>query len=360
MHYPFLYLLIGINATNTPTIAEIVECVQSNETLYKNIQYVFIETYKISPESPWRILENNIDTAVHEIRYFQHGSLVRFHDDYQSTTSKGVPFNHRIDETYDGKTIFKLINRSVVNDDADPPTPRDYLYPHSLLGKNLLIMNFPLSDFIAGGEAMKKYKRLKRFDFSTQVLGLERVRGEECVKIQVEAKSKNGDGSEPWERTTLWLAVDKNHLPLQFESRKSKLDGEIACVGRVDRFIELEEGVWFPVEMTSHGYDEFAYIKNKKHQIANDIHLEIRDVVFNPKFPEGFFRRESIPSGAVVHKIREGKIIETHRHDLAKPKAITAHPFDWKWIFYIVFGLIVGLIVVVSFLRYRRAARLTS
>lgn len=361
MYISIFYLLIGINATNAPTIAEIVECLKSNETLYRNIQFVYYEKYRISPESPWRILENNIDSAVHEIRYFQNGSLVKFHDDYQATTSRGVPFNHKIDVTYDGKSILRMVNESVVNDDADPPSPRDYLYPHSLLGKNLLMMDFPLHDFIAGGEAMKKYKRLESFDFSTRVLGFETVLNEECVKIQVEARSKRGDGSESWERTTIWLAVEKNHLPVQFETRKSKLDGEIACVGRVDRFIKLDHGIWFPIEMTSHGYDEFEYMKSKKHQFSNDIRLEIRDVVLNPKFPEGFFRRESIPSGAVVHKIREGKIVETHRQDLAKPKVTKPTPgFDWKMLFYIISGLCVALILAISIVRYRRAARLAS
>ena len=100
---------------------------------------------------------------------------------------------------------------------------------------------------------------------------------------------------------------------LQIAYGKFLIDGDLTCDGKIDQFQEIERGIWFPVVMTTRGYDEGGYMFRKDNpiQIGHTTTIKISRVTLNPKVPDGFFTAPANPIGATVILLKNGKPIKS-------------------------------------------------
>jgi hypothetical protein len=358
-------LLIVGDVVPTPNLREVVECVRSNEALYKNIKYNYQDYYVLDDRATAMKVPIFTKSSAVKKSYYQKDRSVRLIEYINSVGVSGRSSNRSFETISDGSHVFKIANETHVNLVVDPPGPRDYLHVHSLLGKDKLFLDFPLSEYIQGGSELKKYKRMKNFDVESKVLGIEKIDDETCVKVLVEITDRYPNGRIEWDRVTLWLAIAKNYLPVRFDGRASRVDGELTCEGRVERFDQIDQGVWFPVKMVVLTHDEFGYPKTHQSPVVGEQRIEITNVELNPKYPDHIFEDRKIPIGAVVYKLKDNKIIEKYKNGLNKIKPIAKRRSvsSWtigSWIAAAIVGLIFGVIVAISIVRNRRAARLAS
>ncbi len=354
-------LLIVGDVVPTPSLREVVECVRSNEVLYKNIKYDYIDVYILDERSAAMKIPIVLKSYTKKMNYYQKDRSVRWIEHNNSIGVKGDSSNRSFETISDGSHVFKIANETHVNLVDDPPGPRDYWHVHSLLGKDKLFLDFPLSEYIQGGAELKKYKRLMNLDVESKVLGIEKIDDETCVKVLVEITDRYPNDRVEWDRATLWLAIAKNYLPVRFEARASRVGGELTCEGRVEKFDQIDQGVWFPVKMVVLTHDEFAYRKSHQCPVVGEQRIELTNVELNPRFPDHIFEDRKIPIGSVVYKLKNQNIIEKYRNGLNKTKPIPKRRSVSLWtIGYWISAAIVVLIVVVSIVRYRRGARLAS
>ncbi len=358
-------LVIVGDVVPTPSLREVVECVRSNEVLYNNIKYNYQDYYVLDERATAMKVPIFLKSSATKMNYYQKDRSVRIIEHIDSVGVSGRSSNRTFETISNGSRVFRIANETHVNLVDDPPGPRDYLHVHSLLGKEKLFLDFPLSEYIQGGSELKKYKRLKNIDVESKVLGIEKIDDETCVKVLVEITDRYPNGRVEWDRATIWLAIAKNYLPIRFEGRASRVDGELTCEGRVERFDQIDQGVWFPVKMVVLTHDEFGYAKSHQCPVVGEMRIEITNVELNPKYPDHIFEDRKIPIGAVVYKLKDNKIIEKYKNGLSKTKPIAKRRSvsSWtigSWIAAAIVGLIVALIVAISIVRYRRASRLAS
>jgi len=163
----------------------------------------------------------------------------------------------------------------------------------------------PLSVYLAGREAIRKYAgestSESRFTTRIQITGREKLQELDCTTVRIEMFDTNG---KPRSRTDLWLAQDRNLIPirkLDYSYRQSK---ELPCSeSRVETWQEVREGVWFPRKTFIERYDS-NILRRELIQVTswrND--YEVESIELNPELPEDVFTRLNIPPDAVMKKI---------------------------------------------------------
>lgn len=363
LYLPLVSIALFLQGSENPSVVDVVNSVKSNENLFSSVQFIMENNFVLDKHSYGNKHDFAARTLFTLFEYTSIGSNIRviYDENGQGRTSKDV-FNHHYLLVSDGKKSFRLTNGKIVNDDEGPPSDSDCLYPHSLIGWRLLQMRFPLSDFIGGEETMIRHDSMKEFHFTSRVVGFDRFEGESCVKIEVEARPKDTNQSSKWERSILWLAVNKNYFPIHFESRAARIDGNLTCDGKIDQFQEIERGIWFPVVMTTRGYDEGGYMFRKDNpiQIGHTTTIKISRVTLNPKVPEGFFTPPANPIGATVILLKNGKPIKSFVEGKAIPRPKAYRHFPWKRTFLAIAVAATFILLIYSIVRYRLAARFSS
>lgn len=135
----------------------------------------------------------------------------------------------------------------------------------------------------------------------------------------------------------------------------------IVCEAQVERFVEIDQGVWFPIRMISKGYDETAFYRDHKYQLNDTYIAEVSNVSLNPKISLEFFSEHPIPDGARVYKVKHGHIIEKYTKGMTKPIPVKIrreknHRISMYMIFIGFAGLFIVIGGIVRFARRKRPA----
>ncbi len=345
-----------------PTVDEVVTNIRNNESFYTNIHFHYRCSMRLEKNSTFRQFPQVLDRFVQDIDFVRVNALFRTVKRRESVSVTDIPSHYEELSAYDGETIFRKFGNKSINIVLNAPVETDYYYPHAILGKEKFLMNHPLSDVITGGDSMKKYPETKHFDFSAKVVGFERIGDEPCLKVIVDIKNKYKSGKVDIEYRNIWLATEKNYLPVKIVAYDNNMGNLIVCEAEVERFVELDHGIWIPVKMTSKGYDETAFYQNKTYQLNDTYIAEITDASLNPKISPDTFHENRIPDGAKVHKVKNGHIIETYIKGITKTKPVKVDRArkSKTSIFMILFGFGVFLIIIVAIVRSVRFKRLAS
>lgn len=198
-----------LDKKSLPSVDEVVECIKNNEHLYKNIRYHYHCSMRLEKNSTFRSIGLVLDRFEQDIDFVRVNDLFKTVNRRSSVSVKGKPSYFDEISAYDGEIIFRMIGGKSVNVVLDPPVETDYYHPHAILGKEKFLMIHPLSNLIKGGDSMKKFPDAKEFDFSSKVVGFERIGDEPCLKVIVDIKNQKKNGKVDIEYRNIWLATEK-------------------------------------------------------------------------------------------------------------------------------------------------------
>jgi hypothetical protein len=179
----------------------------------------------------------------------------------------------------------------------------------------------PLSEYLSAA-------KIGPNDIGHQVVyeGEETVDGLPCVRIRSEQFYAAG---QPPDVTLLWLAVERNYLPVKLVGYVVSYSTDIPLVvSTVSDLRELAPGVWFPFAQTRIKNDEIAASKGQTLVVTRTDNT-VTKAVLGPQYDLSLFREISIPDGMPVIEIKEGEKLRDYLQGNAPPPAAR---WSWWWL----------------------------
>ena len=218
---------------------------------------------------------------------------------------------------YDGEQTRTVVSGNCVNIHLGRFEHPD-IYPAHCLSLAHYLVNFPLSAFLRGTEAIHaqpKYPKSVRdtglvYDFTrveAHLEGEEFVDGLRCVKVRVNRWYSSR--SQP-DVLHLWLATERNHFCVKgrLSWPKSEFGVGTAHEMHVNQMRELAPGLWFPTKMTVVEYDRQAF-EQKKQVVSKLTELSVEKVDLTPHHDQAFFHDVELPADLPVFTIKDGTLL---------------------------------------------------
>ena len=189
------------------------------------------------------------------------------------------------------------------------------MFPPHCWGIFTLDVNFPLSVYLEGTEALQSHPKVARlpveqgsvFEFNkveSEFIGEENVDGLACVKVEVRRWYYT---KSPPAIQVLWLAKDRNYHVVRCRTSFLRKGKEVIGAGsRVTKWREIATGVWLPsaVEMRSPPPTDET---SRALQSTRSLHIE--HAALNPTMPAGFFDLPEIPDSLPKFVVgRDGRL----------------------------------------------------
>ncbi len=274
----------GDDSKNSPsgdltglTLPKIISAVREQEQRYRNLEYVVRQEYFFRsdhPLHPWSIVggstpEKTLPPApmetsprvVETIHVVHQGDLVSFRLDRTARTTEGMQPAHRSESAYDGTRTVSVEHGHSANINLSRYEASQVVPPH-VWAMQQLGVNFPLSVFLEGGDALHAHPKVRHrlkpgwYDFfraetESESLEIERVGGLRCVKIRM--LRRYGPRRRP-DEYLLWLAVDRNYLCVKSQLIPNMGQPFMSKETTVDELREIAPGVWLPAKVTAMSY----------------------------------------------------------------------------------------------------------
>ncbi len=329
---------------------DLIRDVESNEKLYSNLDAQVHSDYgpgEVPIPSPM-LLETSISDSqtVYQngMLYYQCKNPMVRADKQKYTLETHLGFDGEITKINDQNVRANIH----IGYFEDPLIFR----PHTVLLNNAMV-SFPLSDYLRGGDHLLHYHKDTPYRhvwiLNCSVDGEETLEGLNCIKVRCD--SLRIKDRKLLNRRYLWLAEDRNLLPCKsivfFPAISDTVPLE-ECF--VSRFEEIDDGIWAPMECYIKSYDNASFINQKKKLLANQYHITISHISCRPNYPKSFFQNISFPNGIAVYVAKDGKIVESYVHGLAKTKPIARRT---HWVTYLVYATTALSVLSIIILIYR-------
>ncbi|QDT43745.1 hypothetical protein Pan241w_38490 [Gimesia alba] len=173
----------------------------------------------------------------------------------------------------------------------------------------------PLSTYLKGIKAIGEFRGAPLPNLregavlKAQILGTEECQGLKCTKLMIEIVNPGGT---PRSRRELWLAHDRNLIPVKDLFYIYSYSKEIPVAEAIiDEWQEVRPGVWFPLQAHSNRFNSFLAKHEGRQKRTQHVKYDFHSIQLDPKIPPNEFSSLKFPPGTKV-KIREdGKIIKT-------------------------------------------------
>jgi hypothetical protein len=262
------------------TLKQIVEHIRENERLYRNLEFTQTTRHEqASPPHPPGFVQRM--WQVHDVRRNERFLLEVAEASVRDPAR--TEHTHRL-LTFDGTTMHFLGHGSDENALTSGGMRQLTAAPHT----RLLLRtedDLPLSQRLC--------------EPATQVthLGIGSLDGLECEKILLGKPRRPSD--DILVERELWLAKDRNYLPIQvltFELRHSTL---VPCVvAVVEELREIERGVWFPWSAMYRRYDRLHLERTGEQRLGWRETIVTQSATLNPDHPDTYF--SDISSGRLT------------------------------------------------------------
>ena len=151
-----------------------------------------------------------------------------------------------------------------------------------------------LENFIQGRDARRE-TRFSNYCVEPRFDGIEKVDGLVCIKLRVESK-RFDHLSSVWE---LWLARDRNYIPVKAEHYIVGISTELPCERSVvTEWMEIQPGVWFPSKAKTVMYDQDK-LPDGQRLLAFERAFSVTNVRLNPNVRSDSFRIK-FPADAII------------------------------------------------------------
>jgi hypothetical protein len=233
---------------------------------------------------------------------------------------------------YDGKKLKALNNESNVSitETPNPFFAFENVNPYTLPLSRQNI-SAPLSTLLKGTSELKKLAPFKNENIEAKIEGEETIDGLQCKRIALTAWRDRVPPAKIHYK--LWLAVERNFLPIRFEDYNMMKNEAHPSVRAVSEDIrEIEKGIWIPFKVVIRYFDPETFRNENKIVVANEQIYEIKKVDLNPNYPIETFQNVSIKEGAMVNTVKDGKIVDRYIKGLSSktvpPRRTTTNSID--------------------------------
>jgi hypothetical protein len=348
-------------ARGAADIGDIIKNVRANEQLYKDLDVIIQDEYVDSQASlGWQKDFLPIRQKTIDIRYVKQEGM--FHLDIQGTVRRET--SERKEETvarnkirlFDGSTSRDLQGNKA-NIVAGATLDADMISPHMLI---LQPCGYPvpLSTYMEGHQAMLACRDLKwnpRIHIQIESQGEEVVETHPCQKVAIKhVSAASGRLQIAW---VLWLALDRNYLPIRCEAYTYRVSKTVPVGRAVARNLrEIAPGVWFPYEVVYTAYNSITLREHQRQELAWRERYTVKSVSLEPHYPIAFFRDLRISDGTYVYEVNaNGKIGRSYVQ--GAPSESVAHGTSSRW--WLVWGSVLALIACSITLIVRRRMKLS-
>jgi hypothetical protein len=299
-----LLVLIPSQRAYGVDVADIIKNAAAHEQRYKDLDVILRSAYEdFQPHEPQPDFHVILESHLRIRCVSQQGMLhleVRGTAKRDSRTSQAVP-RDRI-HLFDG-TTSRLLEGGRANIVEGPRDDEFVVRPHMLILHNTVPV--PLSTYLRGNGAAVASAQIS---VRTQYRGQEAVQGHVCEKVSIQnVINETGNPHSAW---VLWLATDRNYLPLRCDAYTYHVSKTVPVGEAVSRDLrEIAPGVWFPYETVYTAYNSITLGEQKRQELGWRERFTVESVSLNPHYPVAFFRDLDIPKGTrVYHVDADGKI----------------------------------------------------
>lgn len=252
------------------TLADIIQNVQLNELLYDNLDITLIETYNSTTATGY-IEVNGARGAVirsrhTETHFVQQDGMFRI--DVGIATEYGDKVTGVPEHNFRKRMFDNSVTRLLESNERDGPGVTNLISGRSDDGLavrlHMLLLRdsrgiIPLSVFLLGGEGIRAYPYARELlsealDVHVEYKGQENIGEFPCHKIW--ATYINKVTGRQINRFVLWLAADRNYMPVRSEiyvlNRSPSLP---QVIGEVTEWTQLKPGIWCPMAAINRNFD---------------------------------------------------------------------------------------------------------
>lgn len=277
----------------SPELAQLIGEIRASEELYRDLE-TSIERRVEAAE--WRASDSLLSLSAEEKRRtVRQGELIRFEGEETRLTPTGEKVVDRHLSTFDGVRTVSVAFGNSVNIHKGRYEAWQVIPPQcwSLAPWKI---NFPLSVFLSGTEAIHAHPKYRRHPVESgathefprvecRLDGEEEIGGLRCVRVQSKRWYRSKPGAIP-KLYTLWIAPTRNHLCVKAQSCFYRSD-EVQEETIVEEMEEISEGLWLPKRIVSTSY---ATPKNGNRTVYRREVTELVDATVKPDYPLSFFQ----------------------------------------------------------------------
>ena len=159
----------------------------------------------------------------------------------------------------------------------------------------------------------------------------------DCMVLDISLLRADGSRSDGVYK--LWLAVDRNYIPVRFEYQMSR-GSPPANDAVVDGFAELQSGVWFPERVTKTVYDPVAAREGLQGEVVRKTIFELVSATVTPEYADDEFALPEFEAGTIVSVYEDGEKVDRFvvEEDGAVEPSVpriegrSEEPSRWPWV----------------------------
>jgi hypothetical protein len=281
--------------------------VLENEQIYSNIDVLLSIAYQAN------------DTFVSDEMYTHSESRIHFvsaEDRFRlgrsgtAVTKSGSVLSLDRVRAFDGTTTRVFEQKKVGNISPGRIEDGTYLGPHTFaLGKDHV--GVPLSVFLKGDVAIADQRNntlSKEIRVECSYVCEDLVDYLKCHKILANLSSK--ESGYLHFSTFIWLAEDRNYLPVKTQSFLHRVSSDIAkAETHVSNLREVSPGCWYPFTTEEIVFNNFAISERKQQQLQWKQSTVVKSCSLSPKYADDYFSTIDYPDGTRMYEVVDGKIL---------------------------------------------------
>jgi hypothetical protein len=268
-------------------LAAIIEQVEQNEELYKNLEARIRTQYDVGDR---QTIDHEIVRTDFVTVFVSQNGMFRVETQGATFLVDGPNSRHNTVHMFDGEAT-RFVRRKGSDPQESAAREDEVIRPHTLLRRYVRVTG-PLSENLRGGP--RKWAR--GMEEIVSYRGVDEYQGLNCHIVRF-ATARADRGNPPSNFSELWLAEKRNFLPIRLRLFALQSSADVPVLeGEVDTLRELKNGVWFPGHAVVKSFDPNELSATGKQKLQWRYQYSLSNVSLDPDHERAFFQDDRIPS----------------------------------------------------------------